>query len=166
MSLLTGFLAFVTAIAAARRSSDAPKTPEADFIARIEHQREVIEAQGREIAALVEARHYAFAETDRARMARDQAVAMYAGLAAPPSSPFPPPGWTQGGEAVPMPPAMRQALMEFRPNEAVEVPEAYTRAAQDMLNRFGQDAHNWAFCTCTPSRADMLRPPPMRPHTP
>lgn len=154
MSLLTGFLAFVTAIAGARRSSDAPKTPEADFIARIEHQREIIEAQNREIAALVEARHYAFAETDRARMARDQAVAMYAGLAAPPSSPFPPPGWTQGGEAVPMPPAMRQALMEFRPNEAVEV-ELY---AQAQLA--------YAFCTCTPSRADMLRPPPMRPHTP
>lgn len=159
MSLLTGFLAFVTAIAGARRPSDA--TPEADFIARIEHQREIIEAQNREIAALVEARHYAFAETDRARMARDQAVAMYAGLAAPPSAPFPPPGWTQGGEAVPMPPAMRQALMEFRPNEA-----DYIRAAQEMLSRPTDLGQNWAFCTCTPSRADMLRPPPMRPHTP
>lgn len=154
MSLLTGFLAFVTAIAGARRSSDAAKTPEADFIARIEHQREVIEAQGREIAALTKLRAHADLQRSAANFARDQAVAMYAGLAAPPSAPFPPPGWTQGGELVPISPGLLQSLMNAQHNEAVEV-EPY---AQEQLA--------YAFCTCTPSRADVLRPPPMRPRTP
>lgn len=114
MSLLTGFLAFVTAIAGARRSSDAPKTPEADFIARIEHQREIIEAQNREIAAL---------------------------------------GITN------------RALMQSRPNEAVEVPVDYIRAATVMLNPATDLGQHWGFCTCTPSRADVLLAPSPRPRT-